>query len=295
MNKRIISKEEYSKFLSQGIQVGNCFVYMGHGNWAFATQEVKMVSVPIGNYGYNYYEPVKIFRTRYGIGGGGGTEDGVIVYNRSAAPSLLQGGIPASKIDIKPDFARSDYKEQYDRLQTSEVYRLLMEILPTSTFVSQVSFSTDTTEFRPREVGVLLYDRNVSPKSLKTYYHPSPNKNRPQNEMGRVNTLLHEAVHIYFHTAGGRVIDPDTHNTFPRMLVYRGMKEYNDTYNLGYSDEDLEFLSFRGLDNSDEFKQWISERVLIKRSQGKVTTEEEEIKAFHDRVSRLTYLPVKNE
>ena len=73
------------------------------------------------------------------------------------------------------------------------------------------------------------------------------------------------------------------------------MKEYNDTYNLGYSDEDLEFLSYRGLDNSDEFKQWISERVLIKRSQGKVTTEEEEIKAFHDRVSRLTYLPVKNE
>ena len=294
MNKRIISKEEYFRCLNGGIKVGNCFVYMGNGNWAFGTQEVKMVSVPIGNYGYNYYEPVTVFRTRYGIGGGGGTEDGVIVYNRSASPSLLQGGIPASKIDIKPDFAGSDYKAQYDRLQTSEVYRLLMELLPTSTFVSQVSFSTNPFKLLPGEVGVTLVQSVSGKKTLETYYHPSPNEDRPQNEMGRVNTLLHEAVHIYFHTAGGRVVDPGTHNTFPRMLVYRGMKEYNDTYNLGYSDEDLEFLSYRGLDKSDEFKQWISERVLIKRSQGIITTKEQEIRAFHYRVSRLTDSPNEN-
>ena len=107
---------------------------------------------------------------------------------------------------------------------------------------------------------------DVSTTANTTYYRPN---GMDQSEIGMVQTLLHEAVHAVDGLTQRKTPD---HNGFDQASLLAGLIEYNSTYNLGYSNEDLEFLSWSGLQKSEEYRTYISNRAKL----NKRTFEEED-------------------
>ena len=99
------------------------------------------------------------------------------------------------------------------------------------------------------------------------------------SEIAKVQVLLHEIIH-----ANNKLdkIQTPNHNGFDREKVLLGLIEYNNTNNLGYSNNDLEILSWCGLTKSNEFKEYISNQ---SGKSGK--SEEEEIQTFNNRLNLL--------
>jgi hypothetical protein len=56
VKERVISEAEYLARLEQGVPVGNCWVDMGNGQFAYALQEVVVVGVPFNKYGDKFYD-----------------------------------------------------------------------------------------------------------------------------------------------------------------------------------------------------------------------------------------------
>jgi hypothetical protein len=114
-------------------------------------------------------------------------------------------------------------------------------------------------------------------KASSTYY---PYYGFEPSEIAMVTTLLHEAVHAYDGLT--QRTTPD-HNGFDQASVLAGLMEYNSTYNLGYSNEDLEILSWSGLQKSSEYKNYIEGR-----AERNNRTFEEEDKYVKSRITILT-------
>ena len=77
-----------------------------------------------------------------------------------------------------------------------------------------------------------------------------------QNEIGRVKTLLHEAVHANRKYNGKK--ESKFHNGFDRQSVLDGLKEYNKQFlNSKYSNQQLDVISWGGLLKSCEFEEYI--------------------------------------
>ena len=98
---------------------------------------------------------------------------------------------------------------------------------------------------------------DVSTTANTTYYRPN---GMDQSEIGMVQTLLHEAIHA---VDGLTPRKTPNHNGFDQASVLAGLMEYNSTYNLGYSNEDLEFLSWGGLQKSEEYRNYINNRAIL--------------------------------
>ncbi len=99
------------------------------------------------------------------------------------------------------------------------------------------------------------------------------------SEIAKVQVLLHEIIH-----ANNKLdnIQTPNHDGFDREKVLLGLIEYNETNNLGYSNDDLEILSWCGLTKSNEFKEYINSQ---SRKNG--NSEEKEIQAFNIRLNLL--------
>ena len=95
------------------------------------------------------------------------------------------------------------------------------------------------------------------------------NPDNMQSEIGLVKTLLHEAVHAAGNING--ISQPENHEGFDRQTVLNGLIEYNDSYSLGFSFENLEAISWSGCQDSPEFRNYISERA----AQNNITYDEQ--------------------
>lgn len=110
------------------------------------------------------------------------------------------------------------------------------------------------------------------------YYRPNGNN---QCEIGMVKTLLHEAVHA---EDGLTKRETPFHDGFDQASVLAGLMEYNSMYNLGYSFEDLEILSWGGLQESMEYCGYIERRAEMNNR-----TIDEEEKYVKERREILMY------
>jgi hypothetical protein len=54
--EQVISRDEYFARVEQGICIGNCWVDMGNGEYAYALHEVVAVGVPFNKYGDKFFE-----------------------------------------------------------------------------------------------------------------------------------------------------------------------------------------------------------------------------------------------
>ena len=286
MNKRIISKEKYLSHLSRGEQTGGCFVYMGPGEWAFATQEVKTVA--INKYNDRYYEPVTIFRTHFGIGKTAKekTENVVVAYS----PSLPFRGIPCNSIVVDSSFVKSPYNKVYENLRMlpdSSVYNTLISpYMCSETNRLSLNYSEDYAKMGDaagKLFSTVTYGE-TNEYIAKTYYGKP--RNIPQNEIGMAKTLLHEIIHAMNLIEGVKI--PENHTGFDRELLLKGLKEYNEAYQLGISDDVLEIISWSGLEESEDFKFYINKIVKEKKERGEETDYEKEEKRIKGQINILS-------
>lgn len=99
------------------------------------------------------------------------------------------------------------------------------------------------------------------------------------SEIVKVQVLLHEMVHSDNDL---KKIKTPNHTGFDRESVLKGLIEYNNTNNLGYSKEDLEIISWIGLEKSDEFKEYIKQK-----SENSGRTLDEEKQSFENNLNML--------
>jgi hypothetical protein len=99
------------------------------------------------------------------------------------------------------------------------------------------------------------------------------------SEIAKVQVLLHEIIHA--NNKLDNIKTPD-HNDFDREKVLLGLIEYNETNNLGYSNDDLEILSWCGLTQSKDFTEYINSQ-----AEKNGNSKEKEIQAFNIRLNLL--------
>ncbi|MBO2524592.1 MAG: hypothetical protein CW341_02655, partial [Bacteroidetes bacterium] len=126
-------------------------------------------------------------------------------------------------------------------------------------------------------------DKIIIANAYSMYFRPN---GLDQSEIAQVKTLLHEAVHAYDGFYGRKT---PNHTGFDRISVMEGLKEYNKTYNLGYTEEDLEILSWSGLQESEEFGKYIEDRT---KTSGRSFKAEQEF--IEERITFLMYEPSPN-
>jgi RHS repeat-associated protein len=187
-------------------------------------------------------------------------------------------------------FLASSYGKTYNKLSSNSIYQSIIKQYSTqnSPNLYLSSMSDLPNSYIPPHIdkfhGVTI--RMANSEDVKTYY----NNNLSQNEIGQVKTLLHEAIHV--RDAGSQ----KNHNGFDRETLLKGLQEYNSTNNLGYSDDDLEIISWGGLQDSREFDNYIWSKVMAridkrdKNDIGKMPNEiEQEVrKKFNEDYNKLT-------
>lgn len=81
--------------------------------------------------------------------------------------------------------------------------------------------------------------------------------------IGMVNDILHEGLHSFLAAEGtffGKDDQPHSYFNQYRSKIVAGLKEYNDENKLGYSDEQLDALAYKGTENSQQFSEYIQGR-----------------------------------
>ena len=190
--------------------------------------------------------------------------------------------------DILPTiaFANSSYYGTYQRLKkTNLTYQTLISGYQDESHNFHLDFSLDaTTKSGTNQMKFLYLDGKVIlTEAYSTYFRPY---GREQSEIAQVKTLLHEAVHAYDGLSNRKT---PNHTGFDRASIMEGLVEYNKTYNLGYSCEDLEILSWSGLQKSEEYGKYIEERT---KSSGRSIDDEREF--IEERITFLMYEPLPN-
>lgn len=126
----------------------------------------------------------------------------------------------------------------------------------------------------------LLKDGKLHSNQANTYYD---NSCVMQNEIGMVKTLLHEAIHAKNALDG--ILNPDNHDGFDRATLLAGLKEHNETHSLGYSESDLEIISWSGLTKSKEFDSYLQER-----SNKSGNSKDQEFRNWKIEITKLIYI-----
>ncbi|MBK7817912.1 MAG: hypothetical protein IPJ60_10455 [Sphingobacteriaceae bacterium] len=131
-----------------------------------------------------------------------------------------------------------------------------------------------------------------------SYYLGIPNdagmEDRATSEIFDVQTLLHEAGHAYLKALNQD--DPkakgDSHENYSSIQrqTFTGLKEYSDENKLGYSDEDLENLSWTGIENSTAFDDMIKDK-----STKSGLSMQEEFKKYETHKEKLKYEKAPNQ
>ena len=153
-------------------------------------------------------------------------------------------------------FMNSQYGVVYEKLSSNSVYSSITSGYASSSVnnlhldvnMNESGFAAGVCQVTNSVVNGIVVAVNA-----QTYYG-EPN-GRKQNEIGMVKTLLHESIHAKNALEG--IPNLSSHDGFNRETLLNGLKEYNSTNNLGYSDTDLETISWSGLENSKEFDSYI--------------------------------------
>jgi RHS repeat-associated protein len=149
-------------------------------------------------------------------------------------------------------FNNSPYGNVYTKLSSNSVYQSITKSYSYS-FTDHLYLDVDLSVTKT-SYGITVYKIGGNGKlSVDATYYGSK-----QTEIGMVKTLLHEAIHAE-DIINGIKSDPN-HNGFDRQTLFEGLKEYNSTNKLGYSNDDLEILSWSGLQDSKEFNTYINNR-----------------------------------
>ena len=157
-------------------------------------------------------------------------------------------------------FQNSAYNRVFQKLsQTNKTYQSLISNYQDDSHDFILDYSTEYTnkaggnQMSYQKVGNLI----TYTKANSKYYRP---KGGDQCEIAMVKTLLHEAVHA---KDGLTQRETPSHNGFDQASVLAGLIEYNSTYELGYSTEELEILSWSGIEKSEEYKGFIEHRAAM--------------------------------
>ena len=190
--------------------------------------------------------------------------------------------------DIIPStaFKNSSYYGIYQNMiKTNSTYQRLINGYKDDTHDFYLDYSpiAEKCAGRNHMEFVKVNDKIILTKAYSTYFRPF---GLEQSEIAKVKTMLHEAVHAY---DGLYNRTTPNHTGFDRISVMEGLIEYNKTFNLGYSDEDMEILSWSGLQQSEEYGKYIEERT--KRSGHSMEVEK---KYVEERITILMYEPSPN-
>ncbi len=105
--------------------------------------------------------------------------------------------------------------------------------------------------------------------------------------------LFHEALHLEIRTNQSIITNPDDNHDYfakQRCKIYNGLVEYSRENNLGFSDIQIEHMSWIGLTESNAFKKYITDF-----STSNNTTFEEEYAKWYNSVEELKYTVTKVE
>ena len=182
----------------------------------------------------------------------------------SLSPYVYCANNPVKLVDpngekVLPSAAFQDSKYYYvfkNLSQTNKTYQNLLSKYQDNSHDFVLDYSTEITnkagsnQMSHKKIGDMI----TYTKADSRYYRPYGIE---QSEIAMVQTLLHEAIHA---VDGLTQRETPNHNGFDQASVFSGLKEYNSAFNLGYSDEDLEILSWSGLQESEEYHDFIKSR-----------------------------------
>jgi RHS repeat-associated protein len=111
-----------------------------------------------------------------------------------------------------------------------------------------------------------------------------------RSEIGKARTIIHEGSHSYLGAKG--IKEGGDHSTFNayRSMMVDALKEYNTDNKLGYTDDQLNELSYGGTRGSKQFKSYI-QGLADKNG----TSYDDELKGFDRRISEMEWKLVKTE
>lgn len=115
-------------------------------------------------------------------------------------------------------------------------------------------------------------------------------REKGSNEMSEIalaKTLIHEVAHAKIASDGNSSKEGQSHNYFATeavLLVKEGLMEYNNANNLGYSESDLEALSWEGSHSSEGFKNYINDKAKTNN-----TDNATELKEWNQRVKDIRH------
>lgn len=234
------------------------------------------------------------------------------------SPYTFSADNPVNFIDddgrkIKPakSFIASPYYSVYKSLcasKSSAYLTLLNQYQNSSSYNFNLHYTSNRQYVKAndnaRTHGVTKSDgttgNNTSIES-NSYYNESKystqvgEKTFVRTEIAMAGTLLHEAVHANI-TAGRKKftdnVEDNNHNDFSKKqpLVLQGLKEYNQSNNLGYTDQQLADISWEGARDSKEFKKYIAGL-----AQENHTTPEDELKKYDKRMYSLLWTEQKTQ
>ncbi len=164
------------------------------------------------------------------------------------------------KVKTTLAFQNSAYNQVFQNLaETNTTYQRIISKYQDNNHDFILDYSTElTSKAGSNQMSYTIKAGKITyTKANSKYYRPNGGD---QCEIAMVKTLLHEAVHA---EDGLSRRPPPSHNGFDQSSVLSGLIEYNSTYNLGYSTEELEILSWSGLEESKEYKDFIEHRATI--------------------------------
>lgn len=105
-----------------------------------------------------------------------------------------------------------------------------------------------------------------------------------RTQIGIVADVIHEAIHSLDY-AKKNYLDPnhDTHGKSHSILV-SAMKEYRDDNCLDWSNEDIEVISWKGVQNSKAFKSYITDLAAKNNS-----NYDDQLKTFNSKLSKVNW------
>ena len=187
----------------------------------------------------------------------------------SLSPYVYCADNPIKLVDpngekVKPTlaFQNSAYNQVFQNLaETNTTYQRIISKYQDNNHDFILDYSTElTSKAGSNQMSYTIKAGKITyTKANSKYYRPNGGD---QCEIAMVKTLLHEAVHAEDGLSRRKT---PSHNGFDQSSVLSGLIEYNSTYNLGYSTEELEILSWSGLEESEEYKGFIERRATINK------------------------------